>query len=224
MDPLSDVLSRTYMAGAFDTPGKALLAALPPVVHVRDTPERALVSWVLEHLMQELRYPRPGGSLIAQQMAIMVVVQTLRAHVIEKEVDGVGWRFALVDKHLNSALGAMHDDPVRRWTLQMLAECAGMSRTTFTIRFKDKIGQTPMECLTRWRMLLAGDRLRGPTVPVSAVGLSLGYESESAFSTAFKLIMGHSPRQHGRTYAPNSKPRPSNARSPCKRRHPASQH
>ena len=92
----------------------------------------------------------------------------------------------------------MHGDPAHRWTLQELAKRAGMSRSTFALKFKETVGASPMEYLTRWRMLLAGDRLTNSTDPISAIALSLGYESESAFSTAFKRVMGCSPRQYSR--------------------------
>jgi AraC-like DNA-binding protein len=97
-----------------------------------------------------------------------------------------------------AAITAMHDDPAHRWTLAALAERAGMSRTVFTLKFKQTVGTSPMEYLTRWRMLLAGDRLANSTDPISVIAPSLGYESESAFSTAFKRVMGCSPRQHSR--------------------------
>jgi AraC-like DNA-binding protein len=92
----------------------------------------------------------------------------------------------------------MHDDPAHRWTLAALAKRAGMSRTVFTLKFKERVGTSPMEYLTRWRMLLAGDRLANSTDPVSVIAPSLGYESESAFSTAFRRVMGCSPRQYSR--------------------------
>jgi AraC-like DNA-binding protein len=92
----------------------------------------------------------------------------------------------------------MHDNSARRWTLQELAERAGMSRSTFALKFKQTVGTSPMEYLTRWRMLTAGDRLAHSSDPVSAIALSLGYESESAFSTAFKRVMGCSPRKYSR--------------------------
>jgi AraC-like DNA-binding protein len=98
----------------------------------------------------------------------------------------------------------MHEDPARRWTLVALAECAGMSRSTFALKFKETVGASPMDYLTRWRMLLAGDRLANSGDPVSVIGLSLGYESESAFSTAFKRVMGCSPRKYGRGRTPAS--------------------
>jgi len=80
-----------------------------------------------------------------------------------------------------------------------------MSRSTFALKFKQMVGESPMEYLTRWRMLLAGDRLANSSDSVSAIALSLGYESESAFSTAFKRVMGRSPRQYSRVR--NSAPR-----------------
>ena len=79
-----------------------------------------------------------------------------------------------------------------------------MSRSTFALKFKETVGEAPMEYLTRWRMLLAGDRLANSSDPVSVIALSLGYESESAFSTAFKRVMGCSPRQYGRGRTPVS--------------------
>jgi AraC-like DNA-binding protein len=99
---------------------------------------------------------------------------------------------------MGTAINSMHEEPARRWMLQELAERVGMSRSTFAQRFKETVGESPMEYLTRWRMLLAADRLENTRDPVSAISLSLGYESESAFSTAFKRVMGCSPRQYGR--------------------------
>jgi len=84
------------------------------------------------------------------------------------------------------------------WTIQELAGRAGMSRSTFALKFKQTVGKSPMEYLTRWLMLLAGDRLANSSDPISVIALALGYESETAFSTAFKRVMGCSPRQYSR--------------------------
>jgi AraC-like DNA-binding protein len=128
----------------------------------------------------------------------MMLVQALRLHLAEGSRGGVGWLFALADKQMSAAISAIHADPAHRWTLQELAERVGMSRSTFALRFKQTVGASPMDYLTRWRMLLAGDRLANSSDPISAVALSLSYESESAFSTAFKRVMGCSPRQYAR--------------------------
>lgn len=175
-----------------------LLAMLPPIVHISKESEQAALRWSVERMMQELHEGQPGGFLVAQHLAHMMLVQALRLHLAEVSGDGIGWFFALADKQLSAAISAMHENPAQRWTLQELAERAGMSRSIFAQKFRDKVGETPMEYLARWRMLLAGDRLANSSDPISVIALSLGYESESAFSTAFKRIMGSSPRQHGR--------------------------
>jgi AraC-like DNA-binding protein len=92
----------------------------------------------------------------------------------------------------------MHDAPGNKWTLQGLADQVGMSRTVFAKKFKKRVEMTSMEYLTRWRMLLAGDRLRGSDDSVAAISSSLGYETESAFGRAFKRFWGRSPRQYRR--------------------------
>jgi AraC-like DNA-binding protein len=173
-----------------------LLGSLPPIVHIRKESDKAAMRWSLERLKEELRDPQPGGSLIAQQLAYMMLIQALRLHLAEGEGSGVGWLFALADKQMSAAITCMHDDPGHPWTLQELAERAGMSRSIFALRFKEKVGATPMEYLTRWRMLLAGDRLKNSDDSISVIALSLGYESESAFGKAFKRIMGCSPKQY----------------------------
>lgn len=174
-----------------------LLGTLPPIVHIRKEAEQAALRWSVERMMQELHERQPGGFLVAQHLAHMMLVQALRLHLDDAK-GGVGWFFALADRQIGAAIGAMHADPAHRWTLQELAERAGMSRSIFAQRFKEKVGETPMDYLTRWRMLLAGDRLANSGDPVSAIAPSLGYDSESAFSTAFKRVMGCSPRQYGR--------------------------
>jgi AraC-like DNA-binding protein len=175
-----------------------LLRMLPPIVHIRKESEQAALRWSVERMMQELREQQPGGFLVAQHLAHMMLVQALRLHLADGPKAGVGWFFALADKHMAAAINAMHEDPAYRWTLQELGKRAGMSRSTFALKFKEAAGEAPIEYLTRWRMLLAGDRLENSNDPISVVAQSLGYESESAFSTAFKRVMGCTPRQYDR--------------------------
>jgi AraC-like DNA-binding protein len=179
-------------------PAAILLGVLPPIVHLRTEPDKEALRWSLERLRQELRDPQPGGFLVAQQLAYMMLVQALRLHLAEGARGGVGWLFALADQQMSAAISSMHDDPAHGWTLEKLAARAGMSRSTFALKFKATVGTSPIEYLTRWRMLLAGDRLANSSDPISVIAPSLGYESESAFSTAFKRVMGCSPRQYSR--------------------------
>ena len=188
----------TVLGGHFQLGGSQadmLLGMLPPVVHLRSETDRESLRWAFDRMRRELTELRPGGFLIAQQLAYMIFVQALRLHLDQSK--GVGWLFALSDKHVGAAIAAIHREPARRWTVAALALEVGMSRSGFAARFGQLVGDGPIEYLTRWRMLLAGRSLsRGE--PIGAVARSLGYESESAFSTAFKRVMGSTPRHHAR--------------------------
>jgi AraC-like DNA-binding protein len=175
-----------------------LLGMLPPIVHICREPDKEDLRWSLERLRQELSEPRPGSFLAAQHLTDLMLLQALRLHLDEGPRGGIGWLFALADRQIGAAIGAMHQDPARRWTLEALAAHVGMSRAVFALKFKQTVGRSPMEYLTHWRMLCAGDRLANSGGPISAIARSLGYMSESAFSTAFKRVMGCSPRQYVR--------------------------
>jgi AraC-like DNA-binding protein len=109
--------------------------------------------------------------------------------------------FALADKQMRAVIGAMHAEPGRKWTLESLARVAGMSRSAFAVRFKAAVGEPAMEYLTRWRMILASDRLANGGMPIAVVAPTVGYESESAFGAAFKRVMGYSPKQFAKEVA-----------------------
>ena len=176
-----------------------LTDALPPILHVHHEADKALLRWTLERLAEELRAPQPGSSLVGQQLATMLLVQALRVHLADASARGVGWLFALADRRIGAAMTAIHNDPSRRWTVQLLGQQAGMSRTSFAVRFKEAVGKSPVEYLTKWRMMLACDKLTKSDDPISLIAESLGYESESAFSTAFKRVMHCSPRRYCQT-------------------------
>ncbi len=175
-----------------------LLGTLPPIVHLQKESDKAVLRWSIDRMMEELREPQPGSALIAQHLAHTMLLQALRLHLSDASHVRVGWLFALTDKQLGAAITAVHEQPGHHWTLQKLAERVGVSRSTFAQRFKDTVGESPMEYLTRWRMLLAGDKLVNSNDSVSVISLALGYESEAAFITAFKRVMGCSPRQYSR--------------------------
>ncbi len=176
-----------------------ILGSLPPIIHIRRESDRAAMRWSLERMREELSNPRPGASLIAQQLAYMMLVQALRLHLADADSVRRGWLSALADKHMSLAIITMHEHPGHPWTLQSLAERVGMSRSVFAERFREIVGATPMEYLARWRMLLAADRLKNSSDGLSVIAQSLGYESESAFGKAFRRVMGCSPRQYTRS-------------------------
>ena len=170
-----------------------LLGAMPAIIHIRNESDQEALRWLVEAMMREVRNRQPGSELVAQHLAHMMLVQALRLHLSEASSDGVGWFFALGDARLSAAIAAMHGDPARRWTLEDLGRVAGMSRSSFSAAFRERVGETPLAYLTRWRMLQATERLSVGD-PISVVAPAVGYESESAFSTAFKRVMGGPPR------------------------------
>jgi AraC-like DNA-binding protein len=182
-------------------PSEMIVKALPPIVHIRRESDKAAMRSSLERMREELRNPQPGASLITQHLACTMLIEALRLHLADDAHAAPGWLFALSDKHMSLAIATMHDAPAYPWTLHSLAERVGMSRSVFALRFRERVGVTPIEYLTRWRMLLAADRLRNSSDGLSTIAHSLGYDSESAFGKAFRRMMGCSPRQYTRTAA-----------------------
>ena len=178
-----------------------LLDLLPPVIHIRKESIDPAFHWSLDLLMCELRTSRPGSSLVEQHLASLILIQALRVYLSEGSNGVSGWLFALSDEKISRALIAIHGDPAERWTLQKLAAIAGMSRSLFAQRFKATVGSPAMEYVTKWRMFKATERLTDFHDPIAEIAPSLGYESESAFSAAFKRVLGYSPRQYARTHA-----------------------
>jgi len=181
------------------TQARILLGLLPEIVHIRKESNKTALRVAMELMMQELRDPQPGGYLVAQQIAQMMLVLALRLHPAESEKAGAGWLFALADRHMGAAIHAMHDDPAQPWTLESLAQRACMSRSTFAQKFKNTVGTSPLEYLIRWRMLLAENKLINSDESIYDIAVSLGYESESSFGAAFKRVIGCAPRQYGRS-------------------------
>lgn len=189
------------VGGFFELGGSnasALLAAVPPVVHVRSDIGRAALLAGVRRLMRELSEPLPGGALLASHLAQALLIEALRAHLTGGEARR-GWLAALAHPTMRRALAAMHGDVARRWTLRDLAKVAGMSRSSFATQFERVTGETPIAYLTRWRMMLAADRMANAGTSLAQIAASMGYGSESAFGAAFKRVMGHSPRRWAET-------------------------
>ncbi len=193
----------TFLEGTrFEVNGRkaqALLGALPPIVHLEAAEDQAALRWSIERMMVEIRESKPGATLAAHHLAHMMLLQALRLYLSRQAGNRVGWFYALADPQLNAAIAAMHADPAHHWTLGALASQAGMSRSIFAQRFRAKVGETPIAYLTRWRMMLAGERLTSGHGSLTQAARSSGYVSDSAFNTAFKRVMGCSPRRYART-------------------------
>jgi AraC-like DNA-binding protein len=177
--------------------GSTLLAeVLPPMIHFgAESPQAGTMIWLLDRLVEEMADAKPGSSAIAQLVAHLLFVHTLRDH-IESSGAAKGWLRAAGDARIAPAMTMMHADPARNWRLAELAEASGMSRSSFAERFKAVSGIAPLSYLTFWRMRLAENALRDGARSLAVLSSSLGYASESAFSTAFKRIVGVSPAQY----------------------------
>lgn len=182
-----------------------LLGTLPPLIHLHDAEDRAALRWCINQMMTEMRAGRPGGTLAARHLAHLMLLQAFRLHLARQAKDRVGLLYALADPHLGRAIEAMHADPAHRWTLAELAGRAGLSRSIFAQRFRVRVGETPIGYLAQWRMMLAQDRLTDGREPLGTIANELGYESENAFNTAFRRIIGCSPRRYARAEASNNR-------------------
>ncbi len=176
---------------------KSILRFLPATIHIRaGTPSAASLQTILYKLQDEIDVPRLGRELVVDHLVHLALVQAMRGYLTCKEqCPRNGWLGALADRQISAALHAMHEEVTRRWTVAELGAAVGMSRSSFAQRFKALVGIPPLDYLTQWRIYLAGQALRRSGNAVSAVAVEFGYESESAFSTAFKRVMGCSPRE-----------------------------
>lgn len=177
--------------------GRLLADVLPPWIHIpAASPQAAAFRWLLDQLVEERATDLPGMQLASAQLAQLLFIQILRAHLKTAGPMPAGWLRALGDARIAPALRLMHGDPGRTWHLDELAKACAMSRTTFAFHFKNGAGVAPLTYLAEWRMRLAERALREETTSVAVVGQSLGYTSESAFSNAFKRATGRSPKAY----------------------------
>lgn len=171
-----------------------LARALPPLVAIPLARVPGL-DQALQLLFSETDRVRCGQRLLADRLFEVVVIQLLRWLLDHPDQAGVrpGLIAGLSEPRLARALVAMHDGPGESWTLERMAERAGMSRTAFANAFRERVGQTPGGYLTDWRIALAQSRLRAGR-PIKLLAAELGYANPSALSRAFASRVGMSPR------------------------------
>ncbi|GAA4767289.1 AraC family transcriptional regulator [Actinomycetospora chibensis] len=170
-----------------------LVALMPDVVHVPVSPLTARLHDTLRLIALEVEETRPGGEAVITRLADVLVVQMLRAWLSDDPSARTGWLGALADPDIGRALALVHADPAHEWTVAGLARELALSRSTFAARFTALVGEPVMAYVTRWRMLVAHDRLRAGDTTVAAVAGAMGYRSEAAFSRAFRRVVGTSP-------------------------------
>ncbi|WP_256081955.1 AraC family transcriptional regulator [Massilia sp. YIM B04103] len=192
---------------AFGEEASLLLDGLPPVAIIKGGSDQAQVlNWALQRLAHELATPAPGNAIVVRHLGHIMLVQVLRLYLAQEGNNTPGWLLAVSDRRIGAAIQAIHADPARAWTVAAMAHIAGVSRSTFALRFKQKAGVAPLEYVLRWRMQLAARSLKSHRASISVIAQSLGYDSDSAFSHAFKRIMRCSPRQYRDKQANMSQP------------------
>ncbi|EYF05330.1 AraC family transcriptional regulator [Chondromyces apiculatus] len=176
---------------------RLLVDHLPPSLHLcAGRSEAAMLGWLIQQLVQEHFSKHPGSEFAAAQLAQLMFLQLLRVHLATAGALPAGRLRAMSDPKIAPALRLMHGTPSRAWHLAELAKAAGMSRTAFAVYFKAVAGVAPLAYLTEWRMRLAEQALRESDRSVAELAEALGYASESAFSTAFKRVVGSAPRRY----------------------------
>ena len=210
--PLAEVLSRrprqlAYGGGGATTRlvcgylacdarlARMLLAGLPPLVRVNVRGSNAGV-WLeasVRYALAEARSPRPGGAGVLAKLSEVLFIEVLRLYMTEQSVGRTGWLAGVGDRIVGGALNALHQRPAHAWTLEELARSASTSRSVLAERFQQLVGSSPMQYLTQWRMLLAANLLTRSNAPLARIAEDVGYQTDTAFSRAFRREYGAPP-------------------------------
>ena len=190
--------------GCDERPYNPLLTALPRVIHLAAAGADGSNGWIgtlLNVAVKESGSARAGSENVLSRLSELMFVEAIRRYLEALPPAQTGWLAGLRDPFVGQALAALHGNAGETWTVEGLAQLVGLSRSVFAERFTEMVGQPPMQYLALWRMQLAS-RLLIEGGQVSAVAGAVGYESEAAFSRAFKKLVGQAPAAWRRGSAP----------------------
>jgi AraC-like DNA-binding protein len=183
---------------------KMLLAGLPPLVrvNVRGSNAGAWLEASVRYALAEARSPRPGGAGVLAKLSEVLFIEVLRLYMNEHSGESrTGWLAGVGDRIVGAALNALHKRPAHDWTLEELARSAGTSRSVLAERFQHLVGASPIQYLTQWRMLLASNLLTRSNAPLARIAEEVGYQTDTAFSRAFRREFGSPPAAWRRSQA-----------------------
>jgi AraC-like DNA-binding protein len=186
------------IAGAFHFESAAVpwvVSALPAVIHIEKSGGQTggWLEGLAYFMMMEAQTVHPGSSVMISRLIDVLIIRVIRTWAQTKNPGDTGWMGALADPRISRALKAIHDDPFRRWSVADLASAVGMSRSAFAERFSLLVKEAPLAYQNRWRLTLAHGLLRQSNARVSDVARQVGYDSDAAFSRAFKAQFGIPP-------------------------------
>lgn len=174
-------------------PFNPLVAALPRMLHLPAARAGDWVARVIDQAVIESNAPRPGGDAVLERLSEMMFVDAARRYLDSLPEDATGWLAGLRDRYVGKALARVHERPDHPWSVDDLARDVGLSRSALHERFVQFLGQPPMQYLASWRIQLGARLLRETNRTVATIALDVGYDSEAAFSRAFKRMAGAPP-------------------------------
>lgn len=189
--------SRTHLVCGFlgwdARPFNPLVSALPRMIHIRAQDGGEWMDRFLAFATLEASEKRAGGASMLAKLGEIMFIDLVRRYLDKLPEGDASWLAGLKDRQIGRALSLLHERPAEEWTLERLSREAGMSRSSLAERFTYYVGKPPMQYLTLWRMQLAAARLASGDASVARIAAEVGYDSEAAFSRAFKRAVGVSP-------------------------------
>ena len=172
-----------------------VMLALPRILTLK-VAEKGSREWIrstFQYAASEVANGRPGSATVLGKLSELLFVEAVRSYVEKLEEEETGWFAGLRDPLVSRALALLHQDIARDWSVDELAREAGCSRSVLAERFTRVIGMAPIQYLARWRMHVAAQKLRAESAPLGQLAGMIGYNSEAAFSRAFKKTFGSAP-------------------------------
>jgi AraC-like DNA-binding protein len=176
-------------------PFNPLIENLPPVIKAggQQDGDAGWLGQFIRVAVMESTDKRAGGESVLAKLSELMFIEVVRRYLEALPPEQAGWLAGLRDPFVGKALSLLHGRPAHGWTIEELAKEVGMSRSVLAERFADLLGIPPMHYLTKWRMQIAAQMLSGGSTNIATIAAQIGYESEAAFSRAFKKLMGVPP-------------------------------